>query len=240
MRRIYKLPLIVILSLPPILMAAIALLMIYIPLPASLPEAGSHDRNLPAAILTGILGMSWIMVLIMYVIHAFLSAGEALEIEFRRMGLRGSNYLILGRQYSGSIEGRQTNAQFLPSRAMQNPLLDIYIEAKTDQHMAIGGKKPLLDCGDCQKVEISALKPGKIRVYAQDPTWAGTFMEKTVHADLIKKMMDDADGSGMREICVQPGRIWLHARPSGQFNAKLLQTWMDQLLELAKAVEKSY
>jgi len=213
--------------------------MIYIPLPAALPEAGSHDRNLPAAILTGILGLSWAIVLIMYLIHAFLAAGDALETEFTGMGLTGSNYLIFGRQYEGSIEGRQANAQFLPGRAMQNPLLDIHIEAKTDQRMAISTSKPMLDCDDCQKVEISAFKPGNIQVYAQDPTWAGNFLEDPVLAEMIKGLVDDADGSGLREVYLQPGRIWLHVRPSGQFSAEHLQSWMDQLLELAKAIEKT-
>ncbi|HCC79730.1 MAG: hypothetical protein A2X25_09160 [Chloroflexi bacterium GWB2_49_20] len=229
-----------ILLFTPILILGIALLLTLVPLPPPLPMAGSHARNLLAAILTGILGLVWATSLVIYLVASFLMAGRAFESTFTSRGLTAGSYLGLGRQYQGSIDGRQVEAQYSPGRMIQNGLLNIHIQTDTNLRMAVGVNRPLLDCITCQQVEGSSYGLDDINVYAEDIPWAQNLLAESPNVELIRRLMDKSEKLGMREIYMQPGRIWLHARPSAQFDANYAQIWLQLLLDLSRAIEKSH
>lgn len=239
MKSLMKIPFILLMLAPPILILLIALLMLYIPLPAPFPPAGSHARNLPAAITTGILGLAWVAILIIFVINSFLSAGHVLDSAFSSLGFKGSNYLIIGRQYQGSKESRKITAQYLPGLTLQNPLFEIRVETNTNENMAIGREKPLLGCVDCRKVDTTSIQLENFQIYAQDITRAQETLKEPKIANLIIRLMDESDGAGFREVYIQPGSIWLHSRSSVKFEEKNIQNYLDLLLDLAEIIERS-
>lgn len=213
--------------------------MIFIPLPAPFPQPASHGRNLPAAILTGILGLAWAILLIGYVINSFLSAGHLLDATFAAMGFNISSYLLAGRQYIGKFDDRKTTAHFNPGHVLQNPIFEIRVETKINQNMAIGRGRPLLGCRDCAKIESASFPLENIQIFAQDSNWARTTLNDPTISGLITRLMDESDGAGSREIYIQPGSIWLHSRPSVKFEGKNVKEFLELLLKLANIIEKA-
>jgi hypothetical protein len=238
--KLHKYSFVLLLLLPPLIIAGLAVLLVFIPLPAPLPGPASQARNLPAAILSGILGLVWVAALSIYVINSFLSGGRILDPTLKAKGFIASNFQVFGSQYQGKLEGRTVDIQFIPGRMMQNSLLNIHIQTNNTQLMAIGLKKPLLDCHDCEKVEPSPSNPGNLQVYAKDLKWAQNFLRESSNSALLNRLMDLSDGSGNREIYLQSGKIWLHVHPNSNFNHAVLEGWLQALLELVKATEKMH
>jgi len=223
--------------LPPLIISGLAVLFVFIPLPAPLPGPASQARNMPAAILTGVLGLIWVSTLTIFVINSFRSSGRILDPILKTKGFKAGNFQIFGRQYHGNLEGRMMDIQFIPGRILYNNLLNIYIQTKNNQLMAIGNNKPQLDCVDCELVEPSLLDSGKYKVYAKDVKWAQKFLREPSNSALIERLMDLSDGWGTNEIYFQPGRIWFHTRPNLNVNHANLEPWLQALLELASVTE---
>ncbi len=230
---------IIILVLSPILLFGLALLLIFIPLPEPFPISGSNSRNLLVAIMTGILGLAWLIALIIYLIKNILRAGRVFETLFTSRGLSGSNFLGLGRQYQGRLDGRQVEVQFSPGRMLQNSLLNIRMESNIDQSLAIGVTQPLLDCNDCKELDISPDSLGSIKVYAEDREWAQSFLSDPSKVEQIKTLFDDKEGLGRREIYLKNKQGWLHARPTPRLNAAHLQKWLQAMFDLFNSIEKT-
>ena len=223
----------------PVLLAGFAFLITSVPLPHPLPSPGSHARNLPAAILTGILGFFWVVCLMTTVINSHLNRGRALDGIFTSRGLAASSYLLTGRQYNGQLNGRRVEIQYSPARTLQNSLLNMRINLDNDQRAAFGRSRPLLDCSDCPAVEHAFPGGSDLQVFCKDETWARQFLSSMGTADLINNLMDDSNGLGLREIYLQPGTIWLRARPTGRVTTTDIEGWLDDLLNLTGVVETS-
>jgi len=229
---------IVLLMISPILFIGLALLLIFIPLPEPFPIAGSNARNLVTAIITGFLGLAWVVALSIYLIKVIFMAGRVFDTAFTSRGLSVSNYLGLGRQFQGRSDGRQVEAQYSPGRMLQNGLLNIRFEININQRMAIGVTKPLLECNDCGKVDISPYPLGSIQVYAEDPDWAKNLLSDPSNVEMIKKLMDDTERLGRRELYLLKKQAWLHARPTPRFSSAQLQIWLGILFDLFRSIEK--
>lgn len=229
---------ILILLLPPILITGIALLLIFIPLPASYPQPASHVRNLPVAILTGILGMIWAITLTIYSIKSLVSTGKGLDSTLTAMGLKASNYLLFGRDYRGEINGYLVEVQFTPNRTPHNNLLNIRIGTSIKKRMSIGINKPLQGCIDCDKVEILPNELGNLQVYAEDKQWAQKILYDPMIIGKLHSLLDDSKRLGIREFHILNRQCWLHARPTQQLTEKDLQVWLQTMLELSYSIEK--
>lgn len=236
---LHKNSFVLLLLVPPFIITGIALLLILIPLPAPLPEPGSHARNLPAAILTGVMGLTWVCALCIFVVYSFQSAGLKLEASLTSKGLKASYFPVFGRQYQGILDERKVDIQFIPGRMVQNSLLNIQIQITNIQLMAIGLNKPLLDGNNYEMVNTSPFNLGNLKVYVKDLKWAQDFLRETSHSEMINRLIDNSDELGYRELYFQPGRIWLHARPNQNFNPTHFEVWLQALLDLSSAIEKT-
>ena len=82
------------------------------------------------------------------------------------MGLASESYLVFGRQYSGIVEGREVGVRFVPSQGVRPEQLNIHVSAKLGARMAVGRRRPLLDCRDCARLEVAELGLGYLPVIA--------------------------------------------------------------------------
>ena len=89
---------------PAILLLAVALLSLWLPLPGPFPAPLSRGRNLMAAVVTGVLGVGYVVGLAVYVISSVRQAGRALDPALTARGLASSSYLGAGRRYHGSCD----------------------------------------------------------------------------------------------------------------------------------------
>lgn len=227
-----------ILLIPPILIAGVAFLSILIPLPIPLPQPGSQERNLPAAILTGILGLMWVISITLYTINSLLSSGSEIESTMTAQGLKSRRYLLFGRMYTGEINGKRVEVQFMPNRAPYHSLLNIWIGTHINKQMSIGMKKPIEGCSDCKKVEIFPNPLGEFQAYAEDMSWAQYLLSDPKVCGMILTLLNVPDRLEMREIYIQNSQCWLHVRPTQPLKEHELQLWLHTLLDFSKTIEK--
>jgi hypothetical protein len=102
--------------------------------------------------------------------------------------------------------------------------------------MAIGRKKPLLDCADCLRVEVEETSLG---VYAQEEECARSLLGDAASVAALSRLMLDRETLGFRELYWQPDRIWFRAHPRGMTEDQF-QQWFEALLELAGASERVF
>lgn len=219
----------------PILLLAFALVVIWIPLPRPFPLAGSHARQWPAAILTGLAGGAGLLGLLLYAISVFVRAGRVLDPVLLPAGLASHGYMLFGRAYRGTLEGRPVDVYYL-SRGVWPALLDVHVGARLETRAAVGRSRPLLDCRDCPLVDWPGLSG--LRVYAQDGARIAPRLAAPASQAALERLVLDQAISGFREIYFQPGRIWLRAHPT-RMAPPQFQRWLDDLLTLAQAVEVS-
>ncbi|HEY88274.1 MAG TPA: hypothetical protein G4N98_00885 [Thermoflexia bacterium] len=234
-----RLRILLMLLIPPILLFLCALMIIWLPLPQPFPPALSRGRNLMSAIVTGILGAGYIVGLALYVVATFLRAGRVLDPVLASAGMVSKSYLVFGRQYQGVLEGREVEVYFVPSSGIRPAQLNVYVAADIGMRVAMGWRRPLLDCGNCERLEAAGAELRGVQVYAQEEERAGRLLNDAASSEAIARLLADQEAYGIREIYLQPERVWLRARPQGM-NGKRFRQWLDDVLVLAEASEKAF
>lgn len=226
-----------IIIVPPLLIFACALLLIWLPLPRPLPPALSGGRNLAAAVMAGLLGLAYLAGLALYLISTFRQAGQALDSPFLARGLTAENYLGVGRAYRGSVEGRAVEANYLPAQGLRPALLNVYVAAELGTRAAAGEKRPLLDCGDCSPVDLDEFDLGPFQIWAEDEGRVRGLLADGESSAALNRLMSEQKSLGIRELYWQPERVWLRAHPSTWVAAEQVEGWLEDLLLLAEAAE---
>lgn len=236
-----KLRILLMLLIPPILLFLCALIIIWLPLPQPFPPALSGGRNLMSAIVTGVLGAGYIVGLAVYVVATFLRAGRVLDPVLASAGMVSKSYLVFGRQYQGVLEGREVEVYFVPSSGISPAQLNVYVAAEIGTRVALGWRRPLLDCGNCERLEVAGTELRGVQMYAQEQEEerAGRLLSNATSSKAIARLLADQEEYGIREIYLQPERVWLRARPQGM-RGQLFRQWLDDVLALAEASEKAF
>jgi hypothetical protein len=221
---------------PLILIFACALLMIWLPLPRPFPPALSGARNKVAAIVTGVLSLSYVIGLTVVLVTAFTRGGRVLDPVFVAAGLAPSSHLLFGRQYHGTIEAHPVDVTVMPSYRVQPAIVEMRLGAVVGTAVAIGHSKPLLDCRGCPELRLDHLGLAHVQAYASDPGRAQDLLANAQVVAAVHELMADASGAGSRELYLQPERVWLRAHPQ-RLDPAHVEVWLGALLDLAQACE---
>jgi len=222
---------------PPILLFLCALLFLWAPLPHPFPPALSAGRDRISVIVTGILGIGYLIGLAVYVTSSFRRAGRVLDPVLTSTGLASESYLVFGRQYRGMIEGREVEVYFVPSQGVRSAQLSISVSAKLGARIAIGQRRPLLDCRDCARLEIAESGLSHLQFYAQEEGLARRLLADTASREALTRVMETHEEHGFRELYLQPQRVWLRAHPR-RMTGELFRQWLEDVLALAEAGEE--
>ena len=217
--------------LPPLLLFACALILMWLPLPRPFPPALSSARNRMAAALVGLLGIGYLAGLGVYVLAAFGQAGRALDPFFEAEGWTAQRYALWGRQYRGKVGEREAKAHFFPAQGIRSARLDLYLQAELPSRAAVGQQRPLLDCGDCPRLDGVDLP-----VYAQDEAWTRRLLADPEAAAALTHLVGNQGEGTIGQVYLQPDRIWLRVRLR-EISAGQVQAWLDDLLALAEKGE---
>jgi hypothetical protein len=207
----------------PILLLVCALLAYRVPLPAAL----SGSRDLVAAITAGLAGAGYLLALVAYLLVVVRRSSRALDPVLEPLGLVARGHLVFGRRYAGVLDGRPIQVRYLPAQAMWPARLDLTVESGLGTRMAVGSRRPLLDCRDCLPLHLGEDLP--YRVYAQDQRAArDLFADRAVRA-IVDRLMDARGGP---ELYVQPGRTWFRVQPRHPAPAEI-KGWLSDLVSLS-------
>ncbi len=166
-----------------------------------------------------------------------------LDSLFTPWGLTGSAYMLSGRQYQGSVQGREVTARFY-----RGPTLDLYVDTPLQTRLGITeksrtgtalagmlGRKPLsLDDPDLDEWGIFALDEG----------WARSLLADPEARLLIRRLMRAGESWVlMPQLSLQPGAFHLRLyRNKNLFKYGIepdeARAWLDDLLALARIAER--
>jgi hypothetical protein len=192
---------------PVVLLLACALVVLWTPLARPFPPPFSDGRNQLAALITGILGIGTIVGVAVYLVSSVLRAGRGLDPTLEAMGLVSERYLAFGRRYRGAVDGRNVEVTVLPSYGVRSPQVDLHVDADLGFRMAVGRRRPLLDCRDCLPLNLESPEWASFRIYAGDAELARRLLEDPASAAAPQRLMNGDEAPGLIEVYVQPQRI---------------------------------
>ncbi len=218
----------------PVLLFACALLMIWVPLPLPFPPAMSGRRNLMAAVVTGLLGLGYVVGIGAYATAQFLRAGRVLDPVLVTAGLDAQGYALVGRRYRGEIGGRGVEVTFMPAQVIRPAQLNVTVRVDLGTRIALGRKRPLLDCRDCARLAVTGREGTALHVYAEDEVRAQHLMDDATTREIVSRLLDDR--VGLSEIYLQPARVWVRSRPYALM-ASQFEPWFADIQALVAVSE---
>jgi len=228
--------LIILLLFPPVLLFGLALGLMWVPLPQPFPDPLTADRNLMAAVITGILGLGYLVGMVFYVVARFRKASRRIDFVFAGKGLTPEPYMLFGRRYIGFLYEIPVDVDFIPARGVQRSLLNIYLNVNNDVRLAIGTGKALLDCRDCPQIAVEYPELKDLRIFSNDGTWLHNLLKTSLVRTHLSIIMKDQFVKGLREVYFMPGKIWLRALPTSRVMEDDINEWFGSLIMLARIV----
>jgi hypothetical protein len=160
-----------------------------------------------------------------------------LDSPMKEFGFISKRYMIFGRSYEGTIKGKKVEVKFIPSTGLRPALLNIYIEAEIGTRLAIGEKRPILDCNDCAVLEDYDEELGENNVYALEEDKARIILDNHEIRSYIFSITANQTSFGLSELYFQPDKVWLRIHPR-QINDDLLIKLLKDLILLTIEAEK--
>ena len=165
-----------------------------------------------------------------------------LDSLFTPWGLTGSRYMISGRQYQGSVQGREIIARFY-----RGPTLDLYVSTPLQTRMGIAEKSgtSLAVAGMLGREPLALDDPdlGELSIFALDEEWARLLLSNPEARMLIQRLLRAGESWVlMPQLFLQPGAFHLRLYRNKNFfrygiEPEEAQVWLDDLLALAHSAE---
>ena len=165
-----------------------------------------------------------------------------LDRVFTPLGLEGSAYMLSGRQYQGTVGGREVTARFY-----RGPTLDLYLSTPLQTRLGIGEKSRVgtAVAGLLHHEPLSLENPDldALSVFALDENWARSLLADPKARALIQQLMKAGDSWAlMQQVHLQPGMFHLHLyRNKNLFRYGIepeeAQEWLGGLMALARIAE---
>jgi hypothetical protein len=228
---------VVLIGVAAVLLLAVALLAMWLPLPRPFPPAESGERTTLAAVTTGVLGFAYLVGLGAYLIAWLRGPGQALDAALSSRGLATRSAWGLGRRYTGQVGARQVQVAFTPPSGLQRAFLTIHVSADSDVRLAVGPRRPLLDCRECARIDVAGRGLGDLQVYSGDERRVRRLLSDPSTQAVLARLLAEQARDGLRELYLQPSRLWLRARPTSRVTGARVGEWLDDLLALGQAVE---
>jgi hypothetical protein len=165
-----------------------------------------------------------------------------LDAAFTPLGWEGERYMLTGRQYRGTVEGRQARVLFY-----RGPTLELHLSTPLQTRFGVAevgsttpalarlfGREPL----DLDDPDLSGL-----RVYALDESWARSLLTDPEARSLVRRLLSAGESWALvRQVVLGPGMFRLRLYRSKRLFTYTItpeeaQQWTDDLLALARVAE---
>jgi hypothetical protein len=165
-----------------------------------------------------------------------------LDAAFTPLGLDGERYMLTGRQYRGTLDGRQAKVLFY-----RGPMLEMGVETPLQTRLGVaevGSTTPALArLFGLEPLDIDEPTLSEYRVYALDGSWAHSLLGKADVRNMIDQLLNGGGSWALvKQVVLAPGSLRLRLyRNKHLFKYTITpedaQQWFDDLLALASAAE---
>jgi len=174
-----------------------------------------------------------------YVLHR---RKRRLDAIFTPLGLAGERYLLTGRQYHGTVEGRQVSARFY-----RGPMLELHLGTPLQTRFGVAeeGSTTLALAGLFGRQPLALDDPdlSGLHIFALDEGWTRSLLADPEARTLIRRLMRAGESWALvRQVVLGPGTLRLRLyRSKRLFKYEIApeeaRRWLDDLLALARIAE---
>ena len=166
-----------------------------------------------------------------------------LDALFTPWGLTGKRYMLNGREYRGTVQGREVTVRFY-----RGPTLDILVGTSLKTRFGITNKShttsALADIIGQLPITLNSPDLAEFNISALDEQWIHLLLANPQAKILLLQLMHAGESwTLMPQLYLQPGMFHLRLyRNKNLFKYDIqpmeAQAWLDSLLELARIAEK--
>jgi hypothetical protein len=165
-----------------------------------------------------------------------------LDAAFTPLGLTGERYILTGRRYHGTVEGREVDVRFY-----RGPMLELHLSTPLRTRLGVAevgsttpalarlfGREPM----DLEDPDLNGL-----RVYALDENWARSLLSDPGARALVRRLIDAGESWALvRQVVLGPKAFRLRLYQNKrlfkfEITAEEAQQWLDDLLALVCIAE---
>lgn len=161
-----------------------------------------------------------------------------LDAVFLPHGLKGKRYLFNGRQYHGTIYGRQVDIYIY-----RGPTIDIFLRSSILTRLVINQKSVVgnivAHLSQHEPMLVEEDLPGNLQMSAIDPAWARRLFAHPDVRDAINRLSLAAGPYEISQVIFQPGVLLLrlYRTQLSRITPEKLQAWIWDLTELLDIAE---
>jgi len=204
-----------------------------IPLPASMPQPWSGERNLfasLAALLYGLISLVW---LYFFIISGAWSNVEEITSELKVLGFLISKKSLFLRRYKTDRGKTAAEVTIRPAYRLEPWRVEIRVEPAYDGYLALGKRKPLLIKRGMTELLIDAFPYTEMQILAEDEDAAKLFLTFPAVNDHFTAFVGQLGAVTGWEIYFEPGRVWASIR-TYHLTTWQVTGWVKSLLQLPK------
>ena len=165
-----------------------------------------------------------------------------LDAAFTPLGLEGERYLLTGRRYQGTVEGRQVDVRFY-----RGPMLELHVSTplQTRSGVAEEGSTtlPLARLFGRQPLGLEQPELRGLHVFALDEDWARSLLANPEARMVVRRLLQAGQSWALvRQVVLGPGAFRLRLYRNKhlfkyEITSEETHRWLDDLLILARAAE---
>lgn len=165
-----------------------------------------------------------------------------LDSVFTPLGLTGRAYMYGGRQYEGTVEGREVTVRFY-----RGPTLDLYVGTPLRTRLGIAERSrvglAVASIFNRQPLSLEDPDLDAWSVFALDEDWARSLLAHPEAKGLLQRLMGAGDSWAlMQQVHLQPGAFYLRLyRNKNLFRYSIApeeaRQWLDDMTALARVAE---
>ncbi len=226
------------------------LCLFFISVPFLVRALESLDKNLVPWVLIGATVVcTGLMLAIAFGVVALSvwRRGSWLDGVFAPLGLKGSLYMLRGRQYRGTVHplagtgGREVDIRFY-----QGPTLDMYVTTSVMTRLSVAEKAAVIpglaQAFGREPLVLDDPALSDLSVFALDVDWTRSLLAQPEAQAALARLMKASNWAYLRQIYLQPGMFLFKLyRNRGTFRYDISpeegRQWLEDLMTLARVAE---
>lgn len=201
------------------------------PLPASLPQAWSVERNLFAALVALLFGLISLVWLYIFIVRGAWRNVEEINADLAALGFLLSEKSLFLRRFKTNPGKSPAEVTIRPAYRLEPWRVEICVEPAYDGYLAMGIRKPLLVNRQMTEILIDALPYNELQILAEGEAAAKLFLTTPAVEDHLTTFISQLGAVSGWEIYFEPKRVWASIRTYHLINWQVAG-WVESLLQL--------
>jgi hypothetical protein len=188
------------------------------------------------ALTTGAVMLVYLIGLGAYVVGRLLRSGRRLDAAMADAGLSYDRREGAACRYRGTVREHECSTLVAPAYRFQPWRLDISVATGGGCRIALGSRRPLLDCRGAKRLLLDG-PLADVHIHPDDPEEARKWLANSGAARTVHELVDRLAEARSWELYIQPDRVWLRARAYRLTDATVA-AWLNAMVDLADAFEQ--